>query len=777
MSKTPTPPKAGEIRRLAERRMKDKTTAPIIDDDPVRLIHELRVHQFELEIQNEALAQARQDAEENFARYAALFDHAPVGFITVDQVGVINRANHAATALLGLEPILIGKQRLGAFVHEDSLPSLAQFLKRIGRSPLTETLEISLKPIGKRPSTTLILEGRADIDGTSSNLALIDITARQKDQETLRAAKIDAERANTAKSSFLAATSHDLRQPLQTLTLICGILSRMHADTRTRDLIFGMEQALDVLANMLNILLDLHQIDSGLVKPNLVDVDISPLFERMRREYAYYGGSGGNAWRVVPCTQIVRTDPKLLEQILRNLLSNAFKYTQHGTVLLGCRQCKDRLRIEIWDTGIGIAPEQIEVIFDEYHQIDNPARQRSHGLGLGLAIVRRQSALLGSPVRVRSWPGRGSVFSIEVPLGSAASQGLVPDQPAPRSVETIHRKSILVIEDDRSVRAMLSQLLTAEGGVVVEAGDAASALARITQPPDLVIADHALPNGMTGLGVVTALRKRFSVRLPAIILTGDVSAQTLRAIASLPDCQSLTKPVTADTLFQAAGALLPSPGEFPRPRPPAPAIAASRPSGVPDVFVVDDDTQLREAITLLIEGEGHVVEAFPDAESFLDHYRPGGKGCLLVDAVMPGLGGIDLLRDLRRRGDPLPTIVMTGHGDMSIAVAAMKAGAQDFIAKPIETPEILAAIDRALAPHDIDPDERQRNQATSMIAGLTTRERQVLDQLLAGQPNKLIAHTLCISQRTVENHRASIMRKTESKTLLDLYRTMLDAGI
>ena len=183
------------------------------------------------------------------------------------------------------------------------------------------------------------------------------------------------------------------------------------------------------MTSMLNTLLDINQIEVGAVKVEAVEFPVSDILDRLRGELTYHAQSAGLALNVMPCRLSIRSDPRLLEQMVRNLLSNALKYTQRGRVLVGCRRRQGKLRIEIWDTGLGIPTSELEAIFEEYHQVDNPARQRSRGLGLGLSIVKSLGDLLGHQIRVRSLPGKGSVFSIEVSLASGGEASAASSDP------------------------------------------------------------------------------------------------------------------------------------------------------------------------------------------------------------------------------------------------------------------------------------------------------------------------------------------------------------
>jgi two-component system CheB/CheR fusion protein len=423
-----------------------------------------------------------------------------------------------------------------------------------------------------------------------------------------------------------------------------------------------------------------------------------------------------------------------------------------------------------------------QAIFEECHQLDNAARQRSHGLGLGLSIVKSLGELLGHRVRVRSLPGKGSVFSIEVPLsprGAMLAPTHGPSDVAEASEHIAPRSgTILIIEDDPEVRENLELFLKEEGYDAATAVDGPAALelaVRRTIRPDLVLADYNLPNGLNGIQVCQKLRQELSRSIPFIILTGDISIEALRDIA-LHDCVQFNKPVKLRELTQAIEKLLAKP-------PAVPVTPAIHPVEVPiasdhaKIFVVDDDDHIREAIRAVLEDDGRVVETYASCEAFLDAFRPGHSACLLIDAYLPGMSGLELLRKLRDNGHRLPSIMITGNSDVSMAVEAMKAGALDFIEKPIGREELIASIERALElTQDSNKLQEWRESAATHLAGLTSRQREVMDRVLAGEPSKNIAADLGISQRTVENHRASIMKRTGSKSLPALARLALVAA-
>jgi two-component system CheB/CheR fusion protein len=280
---------------------------------------------------------------------------------------------------------------------------------------------------------------------------------------------------------------------------------------------------------------------------------------------------------------------------------------------------------------------------------------------------------------------------------------------------------------------------------------------------------------MNGLQVGAKLQETLHHALPIIILTGDISTGTLRDIARAGYAQ-LNKPVKLKELTEAVQHLLSEVQTATAILHPLPAAAPDR-RKAPVIFVVDDDHQVREAIRAVLEYDGRIVEDFPTCESFLEVYHPGREGCILVDAYLPGMNGIELLRKLNSAGHRLPAIMITGNSDVRMAVEAMRAGAMDFIEKPIGGAELLAGIARALEQsRDSDKLSAWREAAAGHVADLTLRQRQIMKLVLAGQPNKNIAVDLGISQRTVENHRASIMRKTGAKSLPALARLALAAA-
>jgi two-component system CheB/CheR fusion protein len=389
--------------------------------------------------------------------------------------------------------------------------------------------------------------------------------------------KQSAEVANLGKSRFLAAASHDLRQPLQTLSLLQGALRQRIRDKQSLALIAKADRTLSAMSATLNALLDINQLEAGVIRPKLTDVLISEILGVFKSEFAELATLKGLRWRVVSCGLTVRSDRHLLEEVIRNLLSNAVRYTDAGTILLGCRRQGHDVRIEVWDTGIGIAADQIPHIFQEYRRATDLVRPGS--LGLGLAIVQQLAEVLGHPVGVRSTIGKGSVFSIEVPAAPAVSGVRICGSEKPSDGGTIRRAgTILVLEDDELVSEAIKLFLERDGHLVFTVATGEDALKQVTKlalRPDLVISDYNLAGTMTGVRAATGLRKVLGSQLPVVILTGDVRVAVLNDIAK-HGYVSRQKPLAAEELLEEVQRLL---GAFQSP-PGTLTIAAPEAPGV-----------------------------------------------------------------------------------------------------------------------------------------------------------------------------------------------------
>jgi CheY-like chemotaxis protein len=355
--------------------------------------------------------------------------------------------------------------------------------------------------------------------------------------------------ANAAKSRFLAVASHDLRQPLHALGLWVAQLRNPLEPAERRRLIERITAAVGEMNDLFNGLLDVSKLDAGILSADLGDFPLADLLAKIERTFAQTARDKGLSLRIVPTSAWVRSDQILLERIMLNLVSNGIRYTARGGVVVGARRRGDRLRIEVWDTGPGIAESQQQYIFDEFYQIPDPDRDRRGGLGLGLAIVDRFRRLLDHPVALRSRFGKGSCFSIEVPLCAAgprrdASAAIADPAPAHAAEGTV-----LVVDDDPMVLEAMRGLLASWGYRTLTGGshEAIVALVADAPQPDLIIADVHLSGGRTGIETIAHVRAAYGADIPAFLVSGDTSPERLQE-ARARGYTLLHKPVSPMTL-------------------------------------------------------------------------------------------------------------------------------------------------------------------------------------------------------------------------------------
>ena len=407
---------------------------------------------------------------------------------------------------------------------------------------------ISLMYIG-----TLIMQTRnaglavkSAIELRFENIELLDQTAL---------ARREADEANAAKSKFLAAASHDLRQPIHAQGLFLEVLSRTELTTQQRELVTCISAASSSSADMLNTLLDFSRIEAGVVQPQIQSFRVQHLLNKIEREFETQADAKGLAYRSRETALVVQSDPALVELILRNLVSNAICYTDSGGLLVVCRQKGGSAMLEVWDTGIGIAPAQQGEVFKEFHQLGNPERDRRKGLGLGLAIAQGLAKALSQTLlhslSLRSQAQRGSVFKLQLPIAANPLEDTFLKTPSQLPDKLRLNARVLVIDDDETVRAAMVHLLRDWGctGEAAESIDEALVIAR-KQPLDLVICDYRLRGQSTGLQAIAALRQLMGNDFPVMLITGDTAPERLReAVAS--GITLLHKPITPHLLHRA----------------------------------------------------------------------------------------------------------------------------------------------------------------------------------------------------------------------------------
>ncbi|MBL8446658.1 MAG: response regulator [Zoogloeaceae bacterium] len=437
------------------------------------------------------------------------------------------RTELLAIGVMALMAVLLGSLALARQMSAGvtgPIRAMAEVARRIGDGKLSERVPVAAGGSLKRLANA-INDMAAHLEAAHDEMQrrVVEATAE------LMARKDEAERATLAKSRFLAAASHDLRQPMHALGLFISELAQHAHATETRRLVRQIAASAEAMENLLDSLLDISKLDAGVFKPNIRAFPLQPLLDRLAVDFTPMAEERRLHLRVRPTTQWVESDPALLERILINLVSNAVRYTQEGGILVACRARGNQLRIEVRDSGVGIAKEAQERIFQEFVQLENAERARNKGLGLGLAIVRRLTDLLGHSLSLRSRLGAGSVFAIEVPAAEAQGNPSLPE--GERAPGDLAGTRIAIVDDDPLALTSLHSLLLSWGCQVFPADSHENLMMELATRgilPQVVISDYRLRGPRTGIDVIQALRNRFGPTMPAILISGDTAAETLR---------------------------------------------------------------------------------------------------------------------------------------------------------------------------------------------------------------------------------------------------------
>jgi signal transduction histidine kinase len=415
---------------------------------------------------------------------------------------------------------------------------VAETVTRIGQGQLNERV-----PVLGGGSLATLAEG---VNEMAARLAgAHDELVRKVEEATseMRVRKEEAERANLAKSRFLAAASHDLRQPMHALGLFVSELAQHTHAPESRRLVQRIAASAEAMDNLLDSLLDISKLDAGVLQPNPRPFALQPVLERIAAEQRPAAEERELRLKARPTPCWAFTDPVLFERIITNLVSNAIRYTASGSILIACRKRGDKVRIEVRDSGVGIPKESQEIIFQEFIQLDNAERARVKGLGLGLAIVRRLAVLLGHHLELKSALGRGSVFAIEMQSAAPEHNAELSDHArTPGDLKGLH---VALVDDDPLARAGMESLLRSWGCRMMSAESPEVLLKMMTlstSPLDLMISDYRLHGEYSGIDIINAARGKLGPGLPAILISGDTGAETLR-LAQQAGIPLLHKPV------------------------------------------------------------------------------------------------------------------------------------------------------------------------------------------------------------------------------------------
>lgn len=398
------------------------------------------------------------------------------------------------------------------------------------RRRTAEALHLAYQNLEQR-----VRERTAELTQLNDQL-LREIGERSQVELRLREAKREAEQANLSKTKFLAAVSHDLLQPLNAARLFTSALQEQREQAVSTALVRNISNSLDDVESLLGTLVDISKLDAGVIKPDIAPFAVAELLDNLAVEFRQAAASEGLSLHFVPSSALVRSDIQLLARILRNLLSNAIRYTPSGRVLLGCRRHRQSLSIEVWDSGIGIADDKLKEIFQEFKRGDSQRPKQDRGLGLGLAIVDKIAGMLGHRIQVRSRLGQGSRFCVEVPLAKRAPRARVESSTPEMLVERLRGSRVWVLDNDAAICAGMRTLLEGWGCQVVTAlseEDLARQVDNYHADADLLIADYHLDNGHNGVDAVASINARRGTALPALMITANYSNELRQQMREL----------------------------------------------------------------------------------------------------------------------------------------------------------------------------------------------------------------------------------------------------
>ncbi|HLU06762.1 MAG TPA: PAS domain S-box protein [Woeseiaceae bacterium] len=496
-----------------------------------------------------------------------IFDVDSLRFLHVTE-GARNNLGYSMSELVGMTPLDL-KPEFTPETFEKLIRPLRQ-----GESNKIEFQTVHRRKDGSRYFVEVHLQ-RLEYEGIEVFVAVIlDINERRLAEEALREsherleerviertvalqeAKLEAEKANSVKSRFLAAASHDLRQPMQAAMLYLSLLSSRIDEATRQALAQPLHQSLAAMSDLLDALLDFSRFEAGTVVPSPTDFRLADLIERIVSTNRPHAVEKGIALEAGCHDLTVHSDPKLLERVLENFVSNAIRYTERGTVSIDCRPDGDSVAIAVTDTGVGIERSDLKDIFGEYYQINNSSRDRRKGLGLGLAIARHIARLLDLVVDVQSEPGKGSTFSVAVPRAESLLVVEAGEDVRDSTIRPGRKPLVLLVDDDAAIIHASTLLLRSVGIDVYSAQDHDEALAHVASgaKPDLLLCDYRLV-GNTGIEVVRHIRQTLAEDLPSIILTGDTSQREIEE-ARLSNCTVAHKPVDPDRLLGLVQSML-----------------------------------------------------------------------------------------------------------------------------------------------------------------------------------------------------------------------------
>ncbi|KPW97037.1 response regulator [Pseudomonas syringae pv. coryli] len=593
-------------------------------------------------------------------------------------------------------------------------------------------------------------------------LVFTETTEERRLSNALASAYEQASRQHVARAASWNRADQRLRQSAQAVAVIAGQLAATSCgqDDPVPVLVEQLVEDMEIFFGRLEAQWDANADEKSLPIPDALDFPIQEIFDTLANVLEPLASARKIRTRIVASTLWVRSYPEGLARILERIISNAVRHISSERLSLGCRRRSGWVDIELRYTGQGSRTDAVRILASPY---PDDSANRVQG--------RWSLYIPGIQLRVKTQPEKGTFISISVPL-SRSHRCAADDRVSSPTKIHVSGGRLLIVEPDEHLRELLSGALGHLGYQIVAVGSACSALECIAHSgvqPDLILTAYTLDEQLDGVQLVRVMRQQFNRTIPAIILSTDTQESVCQLIWA-ENCTLLRKPVGLNMLSFIIRALLKT------------AIQEEADLSVkselpPIIFLVNDDELLKATLRESLEANRYEVQDYCSCEEFLAGYSPGRQACLIVDAHMSGMSGIELVRKLRGEDDELPIIMISNHSRISSVVDAMSVGICDFIEKPFRRQDFLNSVAKALLTYKKTEVLRaNRKSAIDHIAHLTVRQRQIMAMVLAGQPSKNIAVNLGISQRTVEKHRASIMSRTEAKSIPELARLALEAS-
>jgi PAS domain S-box-containing protein len=490
-----------------------------------------------------------------------LLQVSPDALLVIDERGVIQFSNETSSSLFGYAPEHLIGQPIHLLIPERFHSRHGSHLANYLADPTNREMGARITDLyARRADGTefpagIRLSPFRDGDQGFVAAAVRDMTERRMISDALVAAREEADRANRAKSRFLATASHDLRQPLQAIRLINASMHTLaRGDAGLSDLVAQQENAIDSATRLLNALLDISRLESGAIDPQLAPFELAVALSEIAGEFAPAAAAKGLDLEIVETDLVLVTDRILFTQLLQNVVGNSIKYTEHGQVRISQSLDEEALLLKIEDTGVGIPEDKLDRVFDEYYQIGPQGTHRA-GVGLGLAIVREVARLLGYSVTVASRLGEGTCVTVRVPAHRLLAQRTAGagEEPAPYTPAPADTRRLVLLEDNDSVRKATELFLSLEGFEVRSAANVAQAAPLLDDfaPGDVLVTDYHLDGKLTGLDVLLDLRRSQCRDVPAIVMSGDLQSMMRVVKTTLPRCRFLSKPVDTRALLSA----------------------------------------------------------------------------------------------------------------------------------------------------------------------------------------------------------------------------------